>query len=214
MVGPNDSSWLTILMEWLRNTFGNAPSNNPPQSNFNQPPPIQPPGSQNSSPVPPPSFPSIPPINPSSGPAPPPSADFVSTPTDTTNNPLLNPSFNKLPTNGESPLTGNVSNLADQVWDKLVPDSAKKQLKDHLGNVSLGTMVGFIFKLFLSLYFYMTVAGIIVVYKLFQALKTLGFLDAFKNLLYKNMGSVFKIADQCFLKLGDLKQFWDCIKPL
>ena len=111
-----------------------------------------------------------------------------------------------------SGLLNFVGNAAGWVYDNVVPQSVKDKLKAQFpAGVSFVGMVSLVFSWFLNLYFYMTIAAIIVVYRLFMALKKAGILDAFTKILEDKMGSVFNISAHCFSEIPNLKALWACI---
>ena len=98
-------------------------------------------------------------------------------------------------------LLGAVKDGAAWVWDNMVPQSVKD--KFSFKGISFAGMFGAMFSLLRSIYFYMIVASIIVMYYLYIALSNAGIIDAFKNLLFSAMHSIFYIAQTCFQHVGE-----------
>jgi hypothetical protein len=97
-------------------------------------------------------------------------------------------------------LSGAVTQGASWVWNNMVPQSVKN--KFSFGQISFAGMFGAIFSLLRSVYFYMIIASVVVVYYLYIALYNAGFIYAFKSLLFSAMHSIFYIAQTCFQEIG------------
>jgi hypothetical protein len=114
-----------------------------------------------------------------------------------------------LPSNAMSYLT----TVCVWLWNNVVPASVKEKFKDALpaGGLSLAGMVSFVFGIFLQWYFYIVIASVIVVYRLFRALESSGILAAFTRMMYDGMSGVFRISNECFPLIADYKEFMSCI---
>ena len=108
-------------------------------------------------------------------------------------------------------LGGSVVKGADWIWKYMVPDAVKSKVKSQMP-ASFGSMVLYVFNIFQYWYFYMAIAGIIVVYKLFKALKDTGIYEAFEKIVWKTMNSVFYIADMCFPLINNFESLTKCIQ--
>jgi Fe2+ transport system protein B len=104
-------------------------------------------------------------------------------------------------------------NVCVWLWDNLIPNTVKTKFKEMLpaGGLTLAGMVSFVFNILLHWYFYIVVAGIVVVYRLFKALESSGILARFTKIMYGGMEDVFRISNDCFPLLADYKEFMQCI---
>jgi hypothetical protein len=108
-------------------------------------------------------------------------------------------------------ITGAIGNGAGWIWDHMVPNSVKDKLKFKIDRETFMFAASHIFSLFRHWYFYMTIAGVYVAYRLFEALENSGILARFTATVESTMKDIFRIADVCFPLIGNLKDMLRCI---
>jgi hypothetical protein len=101
-------------------------------------------------------------------------------------------------------------NVVLWVFDKVIPGDVKSRFTG-LTSGSFKNMIFGLLKAFAHWYFLMVVLALIVLYRLFKALKDTGIYGKFETIVYETIESVLYISGTCFPKIGDYKEFIECI---
>lgn len=105
-------------------------------------------------------------------------------------------------------LSGFFKGLGNWVW-KLVPEGIKS--KFDVSKAGLWGMITPVFSLFKNIYFLMTIPAIIVVYKLYKALKDAGIIEKFQIIVDGVLNMVMHIASECFPLITNIRGLSTCV---
>lgn len=105
-------------------------------------------------------------------------------------------------------LSGFLKGLGNWMW-RLVPEGIKS--KFDVSKAGLWGMITPVFSLFKNIYFLMTIPAIIVVYKLYEALKDAGIIAKFQIIVDGVLNTVMYIANECFPLITNIKALGACV---
>ena len=98
--------------------------------------------------------------------------------------------------------------MGNWIWS-IVPNGIKS--KFNIQEAGLWGMISSVFGIFKYWYFLMIIPAIIVVYNLFQALKSTGILEAAQNLVTGVLVGIVTVSSKCFPEMLNVGKMLACM---